>query len=365
MAFHTRKMSTVHELNIGRNYLSHWDVGKALRELIANALDEKQQIGANVAVGFDHNKGLGYIRDTGRGISRDAFIQQETKTGDTIGNFGVGMKDAMTVLDRKGIAVALYSRGSVVRLVFREGTYKAVIKPSTYRSAGTLYTLQGVTPQEMQEAKSYFLPWRDEEVLCTNKHGQVLDGEGDIFFQGMWMGRDDKYVFSYNVTALTAKMTTFLGRDRPTNALTKTVYSDKVETILRNCNPDALEPLVHENWKRFLRGEGARQGVRALFNEPQRRAPKTLPPTPQERQNIAKANFVVENLGIGLPLLTIKIAETQDTIGNTLYVPRACVRDERSLALLALEESYKKGKGKKKIDSDVQELLEAHVGREA
>jgi hypothetical protein len=105
--------------------------------------------------------------------------------------------------------------------------------------------------------------------------------------------------------------------------------------------------------------------VRALFNEPKRRAPKTLSPTPQERQNIAKANLVVENLGIGLPLLTIKIAETQDTICDTLYVPRACVRDRKSLALLALEESYKKGKGKKKIDSDVQELLEAHVEREA
>lgn len=154
LAFHTRKMSTTHELNIGRNYLSYWDVGKALRELIANALDEKQQVGANVAVGFDDSKGVGYIRDTGRGISQDAFIQQETKTGDTIGNFGVGMKDAMTVLDRKGIDVSLYSRGFVARLVFREGTYKAVIKPSTYRSAGTLYVLRGVSPEQMEEAKS-------------------------------------------------------------------------------------------------------------------------------------------------------------------------------------------------------------------
>jgi hypothetical protein len=357
-------MPTTHELNIGWNYLSHWDVVKALRELIANALDEKQQVGANVVVGFDHSKGFGYIRDTGRGISQDAFIQQEIKSGNTIGNFGVGMKDAMTVLDREGIEVSLYSRDFVARLVFQRGTYKAVIRPIDRYFPGTFYVLRGVSPQEMKEAKSYFLPWRDEKVLCTNGHGQVLNGEGNIFFQGMWMGRDDKYVFSYNITALTTKMKELLGRDRPTNALTRSVYSQKVETILRNCNPDTLEPLVHENWKRFLRGEGARQGVRAMFNAPQRRAPKTFTPTPQERQNIAEANLVVENLGIDLPLLTIKIAETQDVIGNTLYVSRACVRDKKSLALLTLEESYKKGKGKKKIDSDVQELLEAHVERE-
>lgn len=87
------------DLNID-DMLSHWEVSDALRELIANAIDESRLSGTpEPDIAYDvHGKTVS-IRDWGRGLEVEHLVQNESRekfdAGFTIGRFGVGLKDAL------------------------------------------------------------------------------------------------------------------------------------------------------------------------------------------------------------------------------------------------------------------------------
>ena len=62
------------DLNIGENYLSDWSASLALREIIANALDEQGEKNIKAEITKD---GLIIIKDWGRGLKPEHFIYQE------------------------------------------------------------------------------------------------------------------------------------------------------------------------------------------------------------------------------------------------------------------------------------------------
>jgi len=92
-------MDTPHDLNI-EEVLEHWDVEHALREIIANALDE-QYLSGSVDIEISEDpRGGSHIRDHGRGLEIEHFTlnENEEKTASdsrVIGKFGVGLKDAV------------------------------------------------------------------------------------------------------------------------------------------------------------------------------------------------------------------------------------------------------------------------------
>jgi len=104
------------DLNIEK-VLEDWEVHHALREVIANALDE-QALTKTKDIGIlNDNPGHWHIRDFGRGIKYDHLTQNENQEklahpDIVIGKFGVGLKDALATFERHDINVLIKSRFS-------------------------------------------------------------------------------------------------------------------------------------------------------------------------------------------------------------------------------------------------------------
>src|SRR3954454_6156243 len=108
------------DLNIQR-VLEHWTVSEALREIIANALDEQALTNTAEPEIFESDMGSWHVRDFGRGLRYEHFTQNEdaeklAKPNLVIGKFGVGLKDAMATFDRHDIGVLIQSRHSDIRI---------------------------------------------------------------------------------------------------------------------------------------------------------------------------------------------------------------------------------------------------------
>ena len=98
-------MDNLFDLNIEK-VLEHWGVEHAIREIIANALDEMTLTGTK-EIEISYSDGVCHIRDYGRGLQYIHFTQNENKeklvATNLIGKFGVGLKDALGVFYRNHI----------------------------------------------------------------------------------------------------------------------------------------------------------------------------------------------------------------------------------------------------------------------
>ena len=101
------------DLNIGK-VLEHWTVPFAIREVIANALDEAAISGTSEPTIARDERGIWHVRDFGRGVRYAHLTQNESaekrRHPAVIGQFGMGLKDALATFDRRGIAASIRSR---------------------------------------------------------------------------------------------------------------------------------------------------------------------------------------------------------------------------------------------------------------
>ena len=97
------------DLNIEK-ILENWEAFHAIREIIANALDE-QLITNTRDVEILKENSSWVIRDFGRGLKYTNLTQNENQeklqNPKVIGKFGIGLKDALATFDRKGIKVLI------------------------------------------------------------------------------------------------------------------------------------------------------------------------------------------------------------------------------------------------------------------
>ena len=101
------------DLNIEK-VLEHWTVAHALREVIANALDEQALTKTAAPTIFKDDTGAWHIKDAGRGLHYKHLTQNEDKeklarSNLVIGKFGVGLKDAFATFDRHHVSVLIRS----------------------------------------------------------------------------------------------------------------------------------------------------------------------------------------------------------------------------------------------------------------
>ena len=127
-----------------------------------------------------------HIRDYGRGLTYKHLTQKENseKRGhpDVVGQFGMGLKDALAVFDRRGVGVEIRSRhGDIVtakrqKAGFRDvRTLHALVRaPADPDFVGTDVVLTGVDEKQVADAKGFFLRFSDERELESTPYGQVL-----------------------------------------------------------------------------------------------------------------------------------------------------------------------------------------------
>lgn len=249
------------DLNIEK-ILEGWEVRHAIREVIANALDEQALTDtADVRITKD-SKGIWHVRDFGRGLKYEHLTQNENKEklrndNKVVGKFGVGLKDALATLHRRGVDVEIKSKHGDVTLqvTSKHGfsdvtTLHAVIQPPADGDlVGTDCCFQKITDADIVEAKRFFLKFSGEAVLDSTKYGQILrrgaKEKARIYVKGLLVAEEQEFAFSYNITSLTAAMNRALNRER-TN-VGRTAYADRVKAMLLDSDShDVAETLTDD-----------------------------------------------------------------------------------------------------------------------
>jgi hypothetical protein len=233
------------DLNIEK-VLDNWEIFHAVREIISNALDETLLTGCQEPTFTKDKQGLWHIRDYGRGLNYEHFTQNQNiekiKATNVIGKFGVGLKDALAVLNRSGRSVVIDSKFGHISLAMhkKEGfddvqTLHAVFsEPLDCKFTGTEFILQ-VSDKEIEDAKKLFLYFEDKSPLDITPFGEIYGKSGDsanIYVNGVKVSDEDNYSFDYNITRKNAALKKALNRER--SAVGRTAYSGIVKNMLLN-----------------------------------------------------------------------------------------------------------------------------------
>ena len=186
------------DLNIER-VLENWTVAHALREVIANALDEQALTGTREPQIFRDAEGRWRIRDWGRGLRYEHLTQNENKEklahpDQVVGKFGVGLKDALATFDRHRVAVAIRSRhgdittGKQAKHGFTDiKTLHALITdPAKPDFIGTEFILSGhaLGERQVDEAKALFLRYSGTRNWAPRRSGPCFSAHMP------WPGRE-------------------------------------------------------------------------------------------------------------------------------------------------------------------------------
>jgi len=257
------------DLNI-EEVLENWEVEHALREIIANALDE--QVLSNTAdIEIAKNdSGEWQIRDYGRGLQIRHFTLNENQEKlesqlGVIGKFGVGLKDALATFHRRDVGVVIRSPFGTFRLKQEHKTgFDTIItlhiefddRPNIM--SGTEFTLSNCTDADIAEAKALFLKFADEQIYESNTYGEILRRKGDlsrVYILGVLASEEANFLFSYNITSLTESMRKRLNRERLN--VGRSTYADRVKSILKSAKSKIVETLLVDQIQKRATGHQA------------------------------------------------------------------------------------------------------------
>ncbi|HEY7876203.1 MAG TPA: ATP-binding protein [Actinomycetota bacterium] len=262
-------MAREFDLNI-EQVLEHWTLVHALREVIANALDESALTGtAEPEIERDAG-GRVHVRDFGRGLRYEHLTQNESTEKHehpdvVVGKFGVGLKDALATFDRHDVDVRIESAHASVSTATRPKAgfpdvttlHALVDEPTDPARTGTDFVLEGagLTDEHVTEAKALFLHYAGDEVLGTTSYGQVLarpEETARIYVNGLRVATEDNFLFSYNITSTTKALRQALNRER--SHVGRTAYTDRVKAILLACESDAVVEALADDLQGFEQG---------------------------------------------------------------------------------------------------------------
>jgi len=244
------------DLNIEK-VLEDWEVYHAIREVIANALDEQLLTKTKEIEIFKDKQNRWHIRDFGRGLKYEHLTQNECEEklahpNLVIGKFGVGLKDALATFDRHKVKVLIKSKHGDIIVVksekhgFEDITtlHASISLPSDKNFQGTQFTLEGCTDKDIEIAKSFFLKFSGETPLEETPYGSVLkkSKQSKIYINGLRVAEEENFLFSYNITSITQTMRKALNREK--THLGRTAYTDRVKAMLLACKEKKVAELL-------------------------------------------------------------------------------------------------------------------------
>ena len=253
------------DLNID-TILEAWTLADALREVIANALDEQILTGTDDIVIEQVAEAVWRVRDYGRGLRVGHLTQNENdeklSAVGIIGKFGVGLKDALATFDRHGVAVTITSSHGVFTPV-RAGkhgfedliTLHVDVAPAPDGFVGTEFVFQGLKEEVVEQAKAYFLRFSGERLLETTAYGEVLargDEHARIYINGVRVAEEENMLFSYNVTSLNAAMRRALNRER--THVGRSAYAERLKAMLLACKSYPVATRLVDDLERYASG---------------------------------------------------------------------------------------------------------------
>ena len=254
------------DLNI-EEILENWEIHHALREVIANALDE-QLLSNTESIKIEKSGNeIWNIRDFGRGLKYEHLTQNENiekhEHPHLIGKFGVGLKDALATFYKHKVDVSIKSKFCDISLgMSPKANFNDVITLHAYlREAscpsmdGTLFIFKNCSDDDIKKAKDFFLKFSNEEPLENTKYGSVLEkttSEANIYINGVKVAEEKNFLFSYNITSLNKKIKDALNRER--NNVGRTAYSERIKAILLECKEKVVAEKLVDDLQEFETG---------------------------------------------------------------------------------------------------------------
>ena len=255
------------DLNIEK-ILEDWEVHHAIREVIANAIDEQLLTKTRDIEIFKDSKGKWHIRDYGRGLKYEHLTQKEDdeklRSPHVIGKFGIGLKDALATFDRKGVKVLIKSKhGDITLSRSQKHSFEDIVtlhacisSPLDPKIVGTEFIFDDVNGEDIEKAKDLFLRFSGERVIETTDYGEVLQKKGRvarIYVNGVKVSEEENFLFSYNVTSLTRAIRKALNRER--SNVGRSAYSGRVKSILLSCKGKEVAECLVNDLKDYYTGE--------------------------------------------------------------------------------------------------------------
>lgn len=252
------------DLNIEK-ILENWEPYDAVREVIANAIDE-QILSQTKEIQIGKTGNTWIIRDFGRGIKYEHLTQNENeeklRNEKVIGKFGIGLKDALATFDRHGIDVLIRSRFGDIRILKTSKAgfddivtlHAEISKPSDSRLIGTEVILKNIADREIEKAKKLFLMFSGDAILESTSFGDLIENNSPakIYINGVRVATEPNFLFSYNITALNSSIKNALNRER-TN-VGRTAYSSRVKQILLDCKSKNVAQKMVDDLKNYTHG---------------------------------------------------------------------------------------------------------------
>lgn len=228
------------DLNM-EDVLEAWKISDAIREIIANALDE-QKITKTKNIEIYNENNFWIIRDFGRGFHYSMLTQCENPEKKNykgvIGQFGCGILDAIGVLYRHNIDLKIISKFGTIKIekCLKNGTnietLHAIIDEEPIDIIGTKVIIS-CSDDEIIEAKNNFLQFESLEPLEKTSYGEIYRKNSInsyIYVNGIKISEEPNFMFNYNITKLDNKIRKSLNRERKN--LGRSSYTDIIQKIL-------------------------------------------------------------------------------------------------------------------------------------
>jgi hypothetical protein len=238
-----------YELSLNKNYVQHWGLAEAVRELIQNAIDSESPF----VYEFEREDGeiILILKSEFTTLSPQTLLLGSTsKAGNTdkIGSFGEGYKIALLVLTRLGNKVKIANGEKLWQPAFQYnskfGEDLLVIKESSlpYKHQGLTFEIHGLTDNDVDAiVESCLLMQNHVGAIKQTQYGDILlDKPGMLYVGGLFIC-ETELKYGYNLKPDQIK----LERDR------QTVSSFDLQFITKNMwietgEYDRLAELIEE-----------------------------------------------------------------------------------------------------------------------
>jgi len=253
------------DLNIGTQYLDNWTTSSAVRELIANAIDEHtlKKISTPIEIKQGNNKCE--IIDCGSGITKSSFVEQTNSNKSTnikcIGLFGCGLKYSMAVLCKNDIEVIIKTKEYIfipyytqkantseitLHIKFERNNIHSESESESESNSeseleennnnyGTKIVLNNIKKADIDKSKEYFLDYTTIKFtkLYSNQIMKFQDKKQYIYVNKFKVCTTSDTYFSYNINK-TKDITKHFNRDRGETKYTS--YKKYITKYLQEIN---------------------------------------------------------------------------------------------------------------------------------
>lgn len=192
-------------LTLSPDYVAHWGLWEAVRELLQNAIDLRNE-NPKYVVMFDYNTGTETLTvgnfDGPELRPETLLLGNTTKRLDdkAVGQFGEGYKLALLVLCRLGYDVKLITGNKCwapfleYNEEFKASLLSIQVNDCIREDKGTKYVIKNVSLANYQAISERYLPHANPNSILEGR-------KGDVFVEGLFVCHHDKLEHGYNFAA--------------------------------------------------------------------------------------------------------------------------------------------------------------------